>query len=262
MSVRHGVGISIIDRDNAAHISLTTPRTDFSFAGTPRWIFSRTSQASKGDRSPSFRWRLRICRGAPPRALRGLIFRTLGDGIAFFSGMGPVNRQRGVEGGGLRLRSVGKLQFTDFSSEGAQIPRKMRFRTPKKRHFASEVGSEGRNLPRGGGFCSPHVPSRSQRHKLREYGTKEARKRLFSNLYLNTFPASTANPLGAARPTHFFWRALRSSTRRGDLQRWWFPLSGAGGRSGESFWRTSRSCARRFREPRRRRVHVVLCSAR
>ena len=85
MSVRHGVGISIIDRDNAAHISLTTPRTDFSFAGTPRWIFSRTSQASKGDRSPSFRWRLRICRGAPPRALRGLIFRTLGDGIDFFS---------------------------------------------------------------------------------------------------------------------------------------------------------------------------------
>ena len=103
--------------------------------------------------------------------------------------------------------------------EGAQIPRKMRCRTPKKWHFASEVGSEGRNLPRGGGFCSPHVPSRSQRHKLREYGTKEARKRLFSNLYLNTFPASTANPLGAARPTHFFWRALRSSTRRGDLQR-------------------------------------------
>ena len=84
MSVRHGVGISIIDRDNAAHISLTTPRTDFSFAGTPRWIFSRTSQASKGDRSPSFRWRLRICRGAPPRALRGLIFRTLGDGIDIF----------------------------------------------------------------------------------------------------------------------------------------------------------------------------------
>lgn len=84
MSVRHGVGISIIDRDNAAHISLTTPRTDFSFAGTPRWIFSRTSQASKGDRSPSFRWRLRICRGAPPRALRGLIFRTLGDGFAIF----------------------------------------------------------------------------------------------------------------------------------------------------------------------------------
>ena len=118
------------------------------------------------------------------------------------------------------------------SARGAQIPRKMRFQTPKKWHFASEVGSEGRNLPRGGGFCSPHVPSRSQRHKLREYGTKEARKRLFSNLYLNTFPASTANPLGAARPTHFFWRALRSSTRRGDFQRWWFPLSGAGGRSG------------------------------
>jgi hypothetical protein len=51
-----------------------------------------------------------------------------------------------------------------------------------------------------------------QRHKLREYGTKEARKRLFSNLYLNTFPASTANPLGAARPTHF-------SGARCDLQR-------------------------------------------
>ena len=32
-------------------------------------------------------------------------------------------------------------------------------------------------------------------------------------------PASTANPLGAAPPTHIFWRALRSSTRRAGLQR-------------------------------------------
>jgi len=110
MSVRHGVGISIIDRDNAAHISLTTPRTDFSFAGTPRWSFSRTSRASKGDRSPSFRWRLRICRGSPPRALRGLIFRTLGDGIDIFfwnlSGQSPARRWRGWIATQIRRKSA------------------------------------------------------------------------------------------------------------------------------------------------------------
>ena len=121
LSVRHGVGISMIDRDNAAHISFPTPRTDLSFAGTPRGILARTSWASKGDRSPSFCWRRRRFRGAAPGALRGQIFRTLADGIdiIFWKGSGEPRARRWRGWNATRIRR--KSLHIDFFKRGSSV---------------------------------------------------------------------------------------------------------------------------------------------
>ena len=156
LSVRHGVGISMIDRDNAAHISFPTPRTDLSFAGTPRGILARTSWASKGDRSPSFCWRRRRFRGAAPGALRGQIFRTLADGIdiIFWKGSGEPRARRWRGWNATRIRR--KSPLIDFFKRGSSnFLKNAKVRRPKSELWQRRGGARGETWNAAADFVHP-----------------------------------------------------------------------------------------------------------